>query len=73
MGLETLTLLGRGVPQSARAIAGVFVCACALALSGCASMWPQTAKLREALPQGIPEKAELTGVPFFPQIGRAHV
>jgi len=67
VGLETLTLLGRGVPQNARAIAGVFVCACALALSGCASMWPQTAKLREALPQGIPEKAELTGVPFFPQ------
>ena len=30
-------------------------------------MWPQTAKLREALPQGIPEKVELTEVPFFPQ------
>ena len=30
-------------------------------------MWPQTAELREALPQGVPEKVELTAVPFFPQ------
>ena len=30
-------------------------------------MWPQTAELREALPQGLPEKVELTRVPFFPQ------
>ncbi len=30
-------------------------------------MWPQTAQLREALPQGLPEKVELTQVPFFPQ------
>lgn len=67
MGLETLTRLGRRTAQNARAIAGVFACACALAVSGCASMWPQTAQLREALPQGIPEKAELTEVPFFPQ------
>jgi tetratricopeptide (TPR) repeat protein len=36
-------------------------------VSGCASLWPQTAQLREALPQGIPEKVELTQVPFFPQ------
>jgi tetratricopeptide (TPR) repeat protein len=46
-------------------IAGVFVSACLL--SGCAAMWPQTAQLREALPQGLPEKVELTQVPFFPQ------
>jgi len=30
-------------------------------------MWPQTAELRRALPQGIPEKTELRAVPFFPQ------
>ena len=30
-------------------------------------MWPQTAELREALPQGVPQKVELTEVPFFPQ------
>ena len=39
----------------------------ALALSGCASFWPQTAQLRDALPQGLPERLELTAVPFFPQ------
>ena len=41
---------------------------CALALSGCASLWPQTAALREGLPQGLPERVELIAVPFFPQI-----
>ena len=30
-------------------------------------MWPQTAELRRALPQGIPERTELREVPFFPQ------
>ena len=67
MGLETLTLLGRSAAQNARAIAGVFLCVCTLAVSGCASLWPQTAALREALPAGIPEKVELAAVPFFPQ------
>jgi hypothetical protein len=67
VGLETLTLLGRSTAQNARAIAGVFLCACTLAVSGCASLWPQTAALREALPAGIPEKVELAAVPFFPQ------
>lgn len=67
MGLETLTLLGHRAVQNARAVAGVFVCALALLASGCASMWPQTAELRAALPRGIPERAELTEVPFFPQ------
>jgi tetratricopeptide (TPR) repeat protein len=38
-----------------------------LLLSGCASLWPQTAQLREALPPGLPERVELTQVPFFPQ------
>ena len=30
-------------------------------------MWPQTAELRRALPQGLPERTELRAVPFFPQ------
>jgi hypothetical protein len=67
VGLETLTHLGRKTAQNARVIAGVLVCVCALALSGCASMWPQTAELRRALPQGLPERTELREVPFFPQ------
>lgn len=67
MGLEALAASGRKARQDARAVAGVFVCACLLALSGCASLWPQTAELRKALPQGLPERVELTEVPFFPQ------
>jgi tetratricopeptide (TPR) repeat protein len=43
------------------------LCAGLLALSGCANLWPQTAQLREALPQGLPERVELVEVPFFPQ------
>src|SRR3990172_11921389 len=46
------------------AIVGVLL----IAVSGCASrLWPQTAALREALPQGLPERVELTEVPFFAQ------
>jgi len=67
VGLETLKHLGRKTAQNARVTAGVLVCACVLALSGCASMWPQTAELRRALPQGLPERTELRAVPFFPQ------
>jgi hypothetical protein len=67
VGLETLASRGRKARGNARATAGVFVCACLLALSGCANLWPQTAQLREALPQGLPERVELTEVPFFPQ------
>ena len=67
MGLEALSALGRKARQDARAIAGVFISVCALALAGCASMWPQTAALREGLPADLPQKVELTQVPFFPQ------
>jgi tetratricopeptide (TPR) repeat protein len=67
VGLEALVLLGGKAAQNARAIAGVFVFACVLGVSGCAGLWPQTAQLREALPAGLPEKVELTAVPFFPQ------
>jgi tetratricopeptide (TPR) repeat protein len=67
VGLEALAAGGRKARGNARAVAGVFVCACALLLSGCAGLWPQTAQLREGLPQGLPERVELTEVPFFPQ------
>jgi tetratricopeptide (TPR) repeat protein len=68
VGLEALAEIGREAAKGARGNAGVFfVCAAALVLSGCAAMWPQTAALREALPQGLPEKVELARVPFFPQ------
>ncbi len=67
MGLEALAASGRKAGQDARAAAGVFVCACLLLVSGCASLWPQTAQLREALPPGLPERVELAEVPFFPQ------
>ena len=66
MGLETLALRGRKA-RNARLAAGVFVWVCAALLSGCASLWPQTAQLREGLPPGLPERVELTQVPFFPQ------
>jgi len=37
------------------------------ALSGCAVLIPQTAALRDAPPQGLAPRVELTAVPFFPQ------
>ncbi|TMF81779.1 MAG: tetratricopeptide repeat protein [Chloroflexi bacterium] len=67
MGLETLATLGRKATANARVTAGVFVFACAAVLSGCANLVPQTAELREGLPQGLPEQVELARVPFFPQ------
>jgi len=53
-----------GVFISARLWAGVLILA---ALSGCASLMPQTKELAKGLPDGLPEKVELTGTPFFPQ------
>jgi hypothetical protein len=51
---------------SARLLAGVFVLALA---SGCASLMPQTKELAKGgVPAGLPEKVELTEVPFFPQL-----
>lgn len=66
MGLEALVLLGRKAIENARLTAGVFVFA--LMLSGCASLVPQTAALRDAKPEGLPEQVELKQVPFFPQL-----
>jgi hypothetical protein len=43
---------------------------CALLLAwlvGCAQLVPQTIGLRTAWPEGVPERVELTAVPFFPQ------
>lgn len=36
-------------------------------LAGCASMVPQTMALRTDWPAGVPQRAELAQVPFFPQ------
>ena len=68
MGLEPLAALGRKALQNARLTAGVFISALVLALSGCASLVPQTAALREGLPDQLPKQVELTQVPFFPQL-----
>jgi tetratricopeptide (TPR) repeat protein len=66
VGLEALAALCSR--RNARFTAGVFVCVLALALSGCASLFPQTAELRSGLPAGMPEQVELKQVPFFPQV-----
>ena len=53
--------------RSARLAAGVSALACVL-LSGCAGMIaPQATALNDNWPADLPKKAELTGVPFFPQ------
>jgi len=51
--------------RKARSIAG-FLLLGAL-LHGCASILPQTQALEEQRPPGLPVRAELTEVPFFPQ------
>ena len=57
--------LGAKPIQSARLIAGVFFL-CAF-LQGCALIVPQTAQLREKWPADLPQTAEITEAPFFPQ------
>lgn len=51
--------------KSARAIAGVFFVAASL--GGCALIIPQTEEMRAEWPAGVPARAELDRVPFFPQ------
>lgn len=51
--------------RSARLTAGAFLLLAAL--SGCASLVPQTMALRDAWPAGVPVRAELSETPFFPQ------
>jgi tetratricopeptide (TPR) repeat protein len=63
--LHALSALRR---RYARLAAGVFVCVVAALSSGCASLFPQTAILREGLPQGLPQVTEIKSVPFFPQV-----
>jgi tetratricopeptide (TPR) repeat protein len=53
--------------RNARLAAGVFICALAAVLQGCAGIAPQTAALLDGLPAGLPERVELSAVPFFPQ------
>jgi tetratricopeptide (TPR) repeat protein len=66
--LQTLAGLGRKAAQNARAVAGVFVSACVLALSGCTSLVPQTAVLHDqGMPPGMPRSVELFQTPFFAQ------
>lgn len=76
MGLEALAATsleaGRKARENARLTAGVFVWGLLLStllLSGCAGLVPQTTVLSEAQPasMGLPEKVELTQVPFFAQ------
>ncbi len=51
--------------RSARLPAGAFLLLAAL--SGCASLVPQTMGLRDTWPAGVAVQAELSEVPFFPQ------
>lgn len=66
VGLVPPLAIARFCLSNARLLAGVFVFA---ALSGCASLMPQTKELAKGgLPPGLPEKVELAEVPFFPQL-----
>jgi tetratricopeptide (TPR) repeat protein len=51
--------------SNARRLAGIFLCAFALLLVGCAT--PQTAALRARPPAALPQKIELRDVPYFAQ------
>lgn len=51
--------------ESARSLAGVFLLA--LLLHGCALITPQTMELHETRPANLPDRVELSHVPFFPQ------
>lgn len=68
VGLEPVAALGRKAFDNARLTAGVFISGLVLVLSGCASLVPQTAALREGLPDELPKQVELKQVPFFPQL-----
>ena len=52
--------------ENARLAAGVFMLAL---VTGCASMFPQTAQLRDGLPGGLPQRAELKQVPWYAWLG----
>jgi tetratricopeptide (TPR) repeat protein len=54
------------ISASARLLAGILFWALVLGLGGCA-IAPQTRLLESNRPTGLPERVELTAVPFFPQ------
>jgi len=62
--LQEVAAFSRRSLWNARFAAGVFICAL---LQACAGLAPQTAALLDGLPQGLPERVELTQVPFFAQ------
>jgi hypothetical protein len=67
--LQEVIACGRKACENARTLAGVFVLVLLFgALQGCAGLVPQTSALLEGLPEGLPPSAELTEVPFFPQL-----
>lgn len=51
--------------RNARRLAGIFICALALLLHGCAT--PQTNALRTQFPAELPRQIELSNVPYFAQ------
>jgi hypothetical protein len=51
----------------ARLLAGLVCWLVALLMAGCAQLVPQTMGLRTGWPEGVPRKAEIASVPFFPQ------
>lgn len=60
-----MTAPGLGALRNARLAAGVFILA--VWLGGCAVLAPQATSLEERWPGGLPERVELSDVPFFPQ------
>jgi hypothetical protein len=65
VGLVPPLAIRCALQENARRLAGVFFFS---ALAGCASLVPQTQELAKGLPQGVPQKVELTETPFFPQL-----
>ena len=51
--------------RNARRLAGIFICALALLLHGCAT--PQTSALRHQFSTELPRQVELNEVPYFAQ------
>ena len=54
----------RSALENARLAAGVFMLAL---VAGCGTLFPQTAQLRNGLPDSLPPRVELKDVPFFAQ------
>jgi tetratricopeptide (TPR) repeat protein len=51
--------------KNVRTCAGVFFMG--VALAGCTMLVPQTAVMRDTWPEALPQRAEITETPFFPQ------